>query len=195
MIKKTLNTIPNYSKEFRMSKELKKLVAYNITLSMIYSIVRQIGAFTLSLATMFFENNFVLSLVFLVLYILREPFFTIINTKLNQNDAFFELKVKEFLASVKGKVLAKTRDKVEIERDGRKQKISATVILDTVEEYIFRKNKTFVNFLVLILDTIIFLFSIIFLVKVAMDKTTNFVLFVSVLVVSSIAMILVSVFI
>lgn len=195
MIKKTLNTIPNYSKEFRMSKELKKLVAYNITLSVIYSIVRQIGAFTLSLATMFFENNFVLSLVFLVLYILREPFFTIINTKLNQNDAFFELKVKEFLASVKGKVLAKTRDKVEIERDGRKQKMSATVILNTVEEYIIRKNKTFVKFLILILDTIIFLFSIIFLVKVAMDKTTNFVLFVSVLVVSSIAMILVSVFI
>lgn len=195
MIKKTLNTIPNYSKEFRMSKELKKLVAYNITLSVIYSIVRQIGAFTLSLATMFFENNFVLSLVFLVLYILREPFFTIINTKLNQNDAFFELKVKEFLASVKGKVLAKTRDKVEIERDGRKQKMSATVILDTVEEYIFRKNKTFVNFLVLILDTIIFLFSIIFLVKVAMDKTTNFVLFITVLLVSSIVMILVSVFI
>ena len=195
MIKKTLNTIPNYSKEFRMSKELKKLVAYNITLSVIYSIVRQIGAFTLSLATMFFENNFVLSLVFLVLYILREPFFTIINTKLNQNDAFFELKVKEFLASVKGKVLAKTRDKVEIERDGRKQKMSATVILDTVEEYIIRKNKTFVKFLILILDTIIFLFSIIFLVKVAMDKTTNFILFVSVLVVSSLAMILVSVFI
>ena len=195
MIKKTLNTIPNYSKEFRMSKELKKLVAYNITLSVVYSIVRQIGAFTLSLATMFFENNFVLSLFFLVLYILREPFFTIINTKLNQNDAFFELKVKEFLASVKGKVLAKTRDKVEIERDGIKQKMSATVILNTVEEYIFRKNKTFINFLVLILDTIIFLFSIIFLVKVAMDKTNNFILFVSVLVVSSLAMILVSVFI
>ena len=195
MIKKTSNTIPNYSKEFRMSKELKKLVAYNITLSVIYSFVRQIGAFTLSLATMFFENNFVLSLIFLVLYILREPFFTIINTKLNQNDAFFELKVKEFLASVKGKVLAKTRDKVEIERDGIKQKMSATVILNTVEEYIFRKNKTFVNFLVLILDTIIFLFSIIFLVKVAMDKTTNFVLFITVLLVSSIVMILVSVFI
>lgn len=195
MIKKTLNTNPNYSKEFRMSNEIKKLVAYNITLSVIYSIVRQIGAFTLSLATMFFENNFVLSLVSLVLYILREPFFTIINTKLNQNDAFFELKVKEFLASVKGKVLAKTRDKVEIERDGRKQKMSATVILNTVEEYIFRKNKTFVNFLVLILDTIIFLFSIFFLIKVAMDKTNNFILFVSVLVVSSLAMILVSVFI
>lgn len=195
MIKRTLNTIPNYSKEFRISKELKKLVAYNITLSMIYSIVKQIGAFTLSLATMFFDNNFVLSLVFLVLYILREPFFTIINTKLNQNDAFFELKVEEFLVSVKGKVLAKTRDKVEIERDGRKQKMSSTVILDTVEEYIIRKNKILVKFFIFILDTIIFIFSIFFLIKVAMDKTTNFILFLSVLVVSLIAMILVSVFI
>lgn len=195
MIKRTLNTIPNYSKVFRMSKELKKLVAYNTSLSVVYSIVRQIGAFTLSLATMFFENNFVLSLVFLALYILREPFFTIINTKLNQNDAFFELKVEEFLASIKGKVLAKTRDKVEIEQDGRRQKMSATVILDTVKEYITRKNKTLVMLLVFIFDTVIFFFSIFFLIKVAMDKTTNFILFISVLIVSSITMTFVSVFI
>lgn len=196
MIKKTFkrNTINfEYRKEFKIPKSIKKLISSYIALSAVNSIISQIGAFTLSLATMFFANNFVLALVFLIMYLVREPIFTIIGTKFNQYDALLEEKTKEFLANKKGKVLSKIGDKIIIERDGRKQKMSPAVILDTISEYIKRKYVVLLKFLVFTLDSIMFLVSIAFLLKIAIKQTNNLPLFIFVLVISFALMIIASI--
>lgn len=196
MSKKTLNknTInSDYRKEFKLPKNIKNLICSYMALSVLNSIIGQLGAFTLSLATMLFTNNLVLSLLFLVIYFMREPIFTIINTKFNQYDTLLDERTKEFLATIKGKVLSKTVDKIIIERDDRKQKMSSAVILDTISEYITRKYRVLIRFLRFVLNFAIFVVSIVFLLKIAVKQTNNLSLFILVLVISFILMIISSI--
>lgn len=197
MIKKTLkrNTINlDYRKEFKTPEKIKKLMCSHIRLNILNSIIVQIGAFTLSLATITFSKNLVLSLVFLVLYLIREPIFAIIRTKFSQYDTLFEESTKEFLASIKGKVLSKTADKIIIERGGRIQKMSAPVISDTISEYITRRYKVLLGFLMFTLDSIIFAISLIFLLNIAIKQTNNLPLLVSVILIAFILMIISAIF-
>lgn len=197
MLKKTIekNTInSDYRKEFEIPKEIKKLICSYMCLNLFNNIIGQIGAFMLSLATMIFSKNLVLALVFLVLYLVREPIFAIIRTKFNQYDTLFEERTKEFLASIKGKVISKTADKVIIEQDGRKQKMTSPVILDTVSEYITRKYRVLLGGIRFTLDSIIFVISIIFLVSIAVKQTNNLPLLLLVLFISFILMIISAIF-
>lgn len=196
MIKKTnkKNTIySDYRKEFKQPKEIKKLISSYMRLNIFNNIIGQIGAFTLSLATMIFSKNLVLALFFLVLYLTREPIFAIIRAKFIQYDTLLVEMIKEFLASVKGKVISKTADKVIIKKDGRKQKMSSSVILDTVSEYIERKYRILIGWLRLLVNSIIFVISIVFLLKIAIRQTNNLPLLILVIVISFILMVIASI--
>lgn len=148
----------------------------------------------LTLATMMFSKNFGISLIFLIIFLLREPLFSTLDTMENQYVTLLQQKLQEFLASVKARVVSKTRDKIEVEMDGRKQKMSTSVILKTVEEYLERKNLVLYKSFAFIVDIIVFVISIISLVGIAASQTTNLPLFISILVISSILMILISAF-
>lgn len=187
------NTVKyDYRKEFKIPKSIKKIIASSVMLGFVNSIIKQIGAFTLSLATMFFSTNLILALVFLTLFFIRETISTVLYTKLNQLDTLMDEKAKEFLAGIKGKVLFKAGDKVIIERDGRAQKMSSTVMLDTISEYIKRKYSVLIKLLKLIIDSVIFVISLSFLLKIAVKQTNNLPLFIFILVISFILMIVVS---
>lgn len=187
------NTVKNdYRKEFKISKSIKKIIGSSVMLGFVNSIIKQIGAFTLSLATMFFSTNLVLALIFLTLFFIRETISTVLYTKLNQLDTLMDEKAKEFLAGIKGKVLFKAGDKVIIERYGRSQKMSSTVMLDTISEYIKRKYSVLIKLLKLIIDSVIFVISLSFLLKIAVKQTNNLPLFIFIIIISFILMVVVS---
>ena len=183
-----------HDRKFNLPSDIKRLLVFLVSLRSIYSIVRQVGAFMLTLATMMFSKNFGLALFFLIVFLLREPIFSTLDTIENQYVTSLQQKLQEFLASVKARVVSKTRDKIEVEMDGRKQKMSTSVILKTVEEYLERKNLVLYKSFAFIVDIIVFVISIISLVGIAASQTTNLPLFISILVISSILMILISAF-
>lgn len=197
MIEKTLKktTIKNYKEEFKLSKKVKKIIVSNSILRILYDAIIQIGVFFLTLATMYFSKNVILAIAFLALHFMREPVFTIINTKLSQNKAFFKLISKEFLSEIKGKIIAKTRNKVEIEKDDKVHIMSDAVILATVEDYIINKYEVLLSVSFFCCDLTIFIFSIICLLNIASSQIVNMSLFILILVCSCILMIGVSIFI
>lgn len=184
-----------HAKKIKLSKELKKAIGLGMLLKTVYSVVNQMGAFALTLATITFSKNFALSLVFLVIFLLREPIMKLFFTIIDRNEAFLQLRISEFLADIKTKILSKTRDKVNVVKNGRKQLMSSAVILDTVTEYLTKKYNTIVKLLMFIFDITIFIFSITTLITIAVKQTNNLPLFIFILAASSISMIIVSAFV
>lgn len=181
-----------HDRKLNLPNDIKRLLVFLVSLRSIYSIVRQVGAFMLTLATMMFSKNFGVALFFLIVFLLREPIFSTLDTIENQYVTSLQQKLQEFLAGVKAKVVSKTRDKIEVETDGRKQKMSTSVILKTVEEYLERKNLVLYKIFSFTVDIIVFVISIISLIGIAASQTTNLPLFISILVISSILMIIIS---
>lgn len=195
MNKKNLINVAKKSNEFfKLSRNLKIGLASNTFLSVLEKLTSQIGSFMLMMASLYFMENLVISLIFLAIFFLKDPLARFITVKLSENDAMLEPKVKNFLSGRVTIILSKTRGKVEtVDEKGRRHHISNRVIKDTVTSYTIKRVENFSNSLEFFSGIVIFVISLILLIKVALDQFNNPFLFFIVLVISTILCVIVSI--
>lgn len=195
MNKKNLINVAEKSNEFfKLSRKLKFGLASNTFLSVLEKLASQIGSFMLMLASLYFMENLVLSLIFLAIFFLKDPLARFITVKLSENDAMLEPKVKNFLSGKVAIILSKTRGKVEtVDEKGRRHHVSNRVISDTVTSYTLKRVENLSNSLEFFSGIVVFIISLILLIKVALVQFNNPFLFFIVLAISTILCVIVSI--
>lgn len=195
MNEKNLINIAEKSNEFfKLSRKLKFGLASNTFLSVLEKLASQIGSFMLMLASLYFMENLVLSLIFLAIFFLKDPLARFITVKLSENDAMLEPKVKNFLSGKVAIILSKTRGKVEtVDEKGRRHHVSNRVISDTVTSYTLKRVENLSNSLEFFSGIVVFIISLILLIKVALVQFNNPFLFFIVLAISTILCVIVSI--
>lgn len=195
MNKKNLINVAEKSNEFfKLSRKLKFELASNTFLSVLEKVIFQIGSFMLTLASLYFMKNLILSLIFLAIFFLKDPLSGFIRVKLSENDALLEPKVQNFISGRVARILSKTRGKVEsVDENGRRFKVSNRAINTIVASYVISRVKNLSNSLELFSGSIIFIISLILLVKVALTQFNNPFLFFVILAISTILCVIVSI--
>lgn len=163
----------------KLPKSIKRRFIGIIIINTIYTLLRQLSGFLLTGATLVFEQNVILSFVLLVAFLLKDPVYEAMKLIGDQNEALAQQNLKEFLAAVKTKIIAKTRDKVE--NDERKM-MSPAVILNTVEEYLSTRYFLYLRIILFSIETVVFVISFVEIIKIAASKTNNLPLFILILV-------------
>lgn len=192
--KNLINVAEKSNEFFKLSRKLKFGLASNTFLSVLEKLASQIGSFMLMLASLYFMENLVLSLIFLAIFFLKDPLARFITVKLSENDAMLEPKVKNFLSGKVAIILSKTRGKVEtVDEKGRRHHVSNRVISDTVTSYTLKRVENLSNSLEFFSGIVVFIISLILLIKVALDQFNNPFLFFIVLAISTILCVIVSI--
>lgn len=192
--KNLINVAEKSNEFFKLSRKLKFGLASNTFLSVLEKLASQIGSFMLMLASLYFMENLVLSLLFLAIFFLKDPLARFITVKLSENDAMLEPKVKNFLSGKVTIILSKTRGKVEtVDEKGRRHHVSNRVINDTVTNYTLKRVENLSNSLEFFSGIVVFIISLILLIKVALVQFNNPFLFFIVLAISTILCVIVSI--
>lgn len=192
--KNLINVAEKSNEFFKLSRKLKFGLASNTFLSVLEKLASQIGSFMLMLASLYFMENLVLSLIFLAIFFLKDPLARFITVKLSENDAMLEPKVKNFLSGKVAIILSKTRGKVEtVDEKGRRHHVSNRVISDTVTSYTLKRVENLSNSLEFFSGIVVFIISLILLIKVALVQFNNPFLFFIVLAISTILCVIVSI--
>jgi ABC-type lipoprotein export system ATPase subunit len=192
--KNLINVAEKSNEFFKLSRKLKFGLASNTFLSVLEKLASQIGSFMLMLASLYFMENLVLSLLFLAIFFLKDPLARFITVKLSENDAMLEPKVKNFLSGKVTIILSKTRGKVEtVDEKGRRHHVSNRVINDTVTSYTLKRVENLSNSLEFFSGIVVFIISLILLIKVALVQFNNPFLFFIVLAISTILCAIVSI--
>lgn len=192
--KNLINVAEKSNEFFKLSRKLKFGLASNTFLSVLEKLASQIGSFMLMLASLYFMENLVLSLLFLAIFFLKDPLARFITVKLSENDAMLEPKVKNFLSGKVAIILSKTRGKVEtVDEKGRRHHVSNRVISDTVTSYTLKRVENLSNSLEFFSGIVVFIISLILLIKVALVQFNNPFLFFIVLAISTILCVIVSI--
>lgn len=192
--KNLINVAEKSNEFFKLSRKLKFGLASNTFLSVLEKLASQIGSFMLMLASLYFMENLILSLLFLAIFFLKDPLARFITVKLSENDAMLEPKVKNFLSGKVAIILSKTRGKVEtVDEKGRRHHVSNRVISDTVTSYTLKKVENLSNSLEFFSGIVVFIISLILLIKVALVQFNNPFLFFIVLAISTILCVIVSI--
>lgn len=71
--KNLINVAEKSNEFFKLSRKLKFGLASNTFLSVLEKLASQIGSFMLMLASLYFMENLVLSLLFLAIFFLKDP--------------------------------------------------------------------------------------------------------------------------
>ena len=167
------NLLFNNDEFLKLSKHAKKLWILDLILGFLEQISIQLPSVVLALATSLITKSVPLAIVTLIVWVLFNPIGTVISSLKVLNFDALKLHIGQKVQYVSNNILNFTRDKVEVQKDGRKEKMPNVIVLNTITQYLINTFQCKNEVIYCIFNIILFLFSLVSMISLANLQVEN----------------------